>query len=109
MQNISRDCHRRVLPGKRHSGRTLYAKAQSEPYAREENITPAAFPPTYTKHSAPAILSPGARGYAARDGHTHGLLKRAEMRADRLVLGYRVGLMKTQCSALCRMLKSYAL
>jgi len=31
MQNISRDCHRRVLPGKRHSGRTLYAKAQSEP------------------------------------------------------------------------------
>src|SRR5215469_2770054 len=33
MQNISRDCHRRVLPGKRHSGRTLYAKAQSEPYA----------------------------------------------------------------------------
>ena len=36
MQNISRDCHRRVLPGKRHSGRTLYAKAQSEPYAREE-------------------------------------------------------------------------
>ena len=37
MQNISRDCHRRVLPGKRHSGRTLYAKAQSEPYAREEN------------------------------------------------------------------------
>ena len=37
MQNVSRDCHQRVLPGKRHSGRTLYAKAQSEPYAREEN------------------------------------------------------------------------
>ena len=36
MQNVSRDCHRRVLPGNRHSGRTLYAKAQSEPYAREE-------------------------------------------------------------------------
>src|SRR5215469_8179392 len=30
MQNISRDSHRRVLPGNRHSGRTLYAKAQSE-------------------------------------------------------------------------------
>src|SRR5215469_16595754 len=26
MQNVSRDCHRRVLPGNRHSGRTLYAE-----------------------------------------------------------------------------------
>jgi|SRR6516162_7087780 len=46
MQNISRDCHRRVLPGNRHSGRTLYAKAQSEPDAREENITAAGLPAT---------------------------------------------------------------
>ena len=44
--NVSRDCHRRVLPGKRHSGRTLYAKAQSEPYAREENTTAAGLPAT---------------------------------------------------------------
>src|SRR5215469_18746554 len=57
MQNVSRDCHRRVLPGKRHSGRTLYAKAQSEPYAREENTTAAALPATFKKQSAPAILS----------------------------------------------------
>jgi len=35
-----------ALPGKRHSGRTLYAKAQSEPYAREENITAAGLPAT---------------------------------------------------------------
>src|SRR5215469_3358051 len=51
MQNISRDCHRRVLPGNRHSGRTLYAKAQSEPYAREENITQRAYLPL--KRSSP--------------------------------------------------------
>jgi hypothetical protein len=57
MQNISRDCHRRVLPGKRHSGRALYAKAQSEPYAREENTTAAGLPATQKKQSAPAILS----------------------------------------------------
>jgi len=35
-----------VLPGNRHSGRTLYAKAQSEPYAREENLTAAGLPAT---------------------------------------------------------------
>jgi len=58
MQNISRDYDRRVLPGKRHSGRTLYAKAQSEPYAREENTTAAGLPATQKKQSAPAILSP---------------------------------------------------
>src|SRR5215469_13270047 len=49
MQNVSRDCHRRVLPGKRHSGRTLYAKAQSEPYARKENTTAAGLPATQKK------------------------------------------------------------
>jgi len=31
---------------KRHSGRPLYAKAQSEPYAREENATAAGLPTT---------------------------------------------------------------
>src|SRR6516165_10880966 len=61
MQNISRNCNRRVLPGKRHSGRTLYAKAQSEPYAREENTTAAGLPATQKKQSAPAILSSHCR------------------------------------------------
>jgi len=35
----------------------LYAKAQSEPYAREENTTAAGLPATQKKQSAPAILS----------------------------------------------------
>ena len=30
----SRDCQQRVLRGAPHSGRTLYAKARSEPYAK---------------------------------------------------------------------------
>src|SRR5262250_1884980 len=56
MQNISRDCHRRVLPGKRHSGRTLYAKAQSEPYAREENTTAAGLPASFKWQVSPLLL-----------------------------------------------------
>ena len=39
MQTFSRLPPKSVA--KRHSGRTLYAKAQSEPYAREENTTAA--------------------------------------------------------------------
>ena len=48
-----------------HSGRTLYAKAQSEPYAREENTTAAGLPATYKKQSAPAILSLAVRLWQA--------------------------------------------
>src|SRR5215469_18266689 len=65
MQNISRDCHRRVLPGKRHSGRTLYAKAQSEPYAREENIQQRAYLPLKRSSPRPQFYRNRNRGHGS--------------------------------------------
>jgi|SRR6516164_7837505 len=70
MQNISRDCHRRVLPGKRHSGRTLYAKAQSEPYAREEQR---AYLPLRGVHRC--LLQQGMTAFGAGISCTSGILQ----------------------------------